>query len=121
MFIKNGGNSRLAGYLLAIATLATWMAGPESIGYIPKMIVGTLIYLLGIDLVKEALWDTFGRIHKLEYLMVCRSTLDSRHLLISNTDFRYCRCNGLPRFRCWHWRWHRAIITHLCGSNIASL
>lgn len=70
MFIRNGGNSRLAGFLLALVTLATWVAGPEAIGFIPKMIVGTLIYLLGIDLVKEALWDTFGRIHKLEYLMI---------------------------------------------------
>ena len=70
MFVRNGGNSRLAGFLLALATLATWMAGPEAIGFIPKMIVGTLIYLLGIDLIKEALWDTLGRIHKLEYFMV---------------------------------------------------
>lgn len=68
--IRNGGDSRLAGFLLAAATLATWMAGPDAIGYIPIMVVGCLIYLLGIDLVKEALYDTFGQLQKLEYLMV---------------------------------------------------
>jgi SulP family sulfate permease len=40
------------------------------IGYIPIMIVGTLIFMLGIEMVQEALWDTFGKLQTLEYLMV---------------------------------------------------
>lgn len=39
------------------------------IGYIPIMVVGTLIYNLGIDLVEEALWDTFGKLQRLEYIV----------------------------------------------------
>ncbi|OAL42960.1 sulfate transporter family protein-like protein [Pyrenochaeta sp. DS3sAY3a] len=70
MFIDNGGNSRAAGVLLAFATAAVWIAGPAMIGYIPICLVGALIFLLGIDLMKEALWDTFGKCHKLEYLTI---------------------------------------------------
>ncbi|CBX92318.1 hypothetical protein IAQ61_006289 [Plenodomus lingam] len=70
MFIDNGGNSRTAGVLLACATAAVWVAGPAMIGYIPICLVGALIFLLGIDLMKEALWDTFGKCHKLEYLTI---------------------------------------------------
>lgn len=70
MFVENGGNSRAAGVLLAIATTAVWVAGPAMVGYIPICLVGALIFLLGIDLMKEALWDTFGKCHKLEYLTI---------------------------------------------------
>ncbi|CAN9133916.1 unnamed protein product [Alternaria alternata] len=70
MFVDNGGNSRLAGILLACATTAVWVAGPAMVGYIPICLVGALIFLLGIDLMKEALWDTFGKCHKLEYLTI---------------------------------------------------
>ncbi|KAH7385855.1 sulfate transporter family protein-like protein [Pyrenochaeta sp. MPI-SDFR-AT-0127] len=70
MFINNGGDSRTAGVLLAVATAAVWVAGPALIGYIPICLVGALIFLLGIDLMKEALWDTFGKCHNLEYLTI---------------------------------------------------
>lgn len=34
------------------------------------MLVGALIFVLGIDLVKEALWDTRNRVNKTEYLTI---------------------------------------------------
>lgn len=34
------------------------------------MVVGALIYLLGIDLLKEALIDTVGRVSRFEYLTI---------------------------------------------------
>ncbi|KAF2686554.1 hypothetical protein K458DRAFT_386515 [Lentithecium fluviatile CBS 122367] len=70
LFIDNGGDSRPAGVLLAVATTAVWMAGPAMIGFIPVCLVGALIFLLGIELMEEALWDTFGKCHKLEYLTI---------------------------------------------------
>jgi SulP family sulfate permease len=70
LFIDTGGDSRLAGMLLALATAGLWVAGPVVIGYVPVMVVGTLIYYLGIDLAKEALFDTYGRLHSLEYLTI---------------------------------------------------
>ncbi|KAF2018722.1 sulfate transporter family protein-like protein [Aaosphaeria arxii CBS 175.79] len=70
LFIANGGDSRFAGFLLAMATTAVWVAGPAMIGFIPVCLVGALIFLLGIELMQEAVWDTFGKCHKLEYLTI---------------------------------------------------
>jgi SulP family sulfate permease len=56
--------------LLAFATAAVWVAGPAMIGYIPVCLVGALIFLLGIELLEEAVWDTIGKCHKLEYLTI---------------------------------------------------
>lgn len=70
LFVDTGGDSRLAGYMLAAATAVLWVIGPAVIGYVPVLVVGTLIYYLGIDLAKEALWDTRGRLGLLEYLTI---------------------------------------------------
>ena len=70
LFMNTGGDSRLAGYMLALATFGLWVAGPVVIGYVPVMVVGTLIYMLGIDLAQEALVATYGRLHRLEYFTI---------------------------------------------------
>ena len=70
MFISNGGNSRLAGLLLAAATFGVLISGPGMIGFVPVMVVGALIFYLGIELLQEALWDTWGKMSRLEYLTV---------------------------------------------------
>lgn len=68
LFINTGGNSRLAGFMLAAATFGLWVAGPIVIGYVPVMVVGTLIYQLGIELTMDALVSTYGQLQRLEYL-----------------------------------------------------
>lgn len=70
LFIRSGGDSRIAGVMLAFATMGILVAGPALIGYIPIMVVGALIFLLGIDLIREALIDTWGKLSRLEYLTV---------------------------------------------------
>ncbi|KAF8944186.1 hypothetical protein BGZ47_004547 [Haplosporangium gracile] len=70
LFIKSGGDSRVAGIMLAAASVAVFLIGPWIVGYIPVMVVGSLIFHLGMDLVKEALWDTWGLVHHLEYLTI---------------------------------------------------
>lgn len=70
MFISNGGNNRLAGLMLAAATTGVLIAGPGMIGFVPIMVVGALIFFLGIELLQEALWETLGKMNKLEYLTV---------------------------------------------------
>lgn len=70
LFIDSGGNDRLAGLMLAAATFGVLVAGPAIIGYIPIMVVGALIFLLGIELLKEALVETYGRVHRLEYATI---------------------------------------------------
>ncbi|KAJ5567394.1 hypothetical protein N7535_006700 [Penicillium sp. DV-2018c] len=70
LFIASGGSSRLAGLMLAAATAGIMVVGPVIIGYIPIMVVGALIFLLGIELLQEALGDTWGKLTRLEYLTV---------------------------------------------------
>lgn len=70
LFMDSGGNDRLAGLLLAASTVGILIAGPAIIGYIPIMVVGALIFLLGIELLEEALVGTWGKVHKLEYATI---------------------------------------------------
>jgi sulfate permease, SulP family len=70
LFIDSGGDSRLAGLLLAAATTGVLFIGPILIGYIPIMVVGALIFLLGMELIIEALVDTWGRVHRFEYITI---------------------------------------------------
>ena len=77
----------MAGFMLAGATMLLLVLGTGPISYIREcqfyivdtvthhaiqavMLVGALIFVLGIDLVKEALWDTRNRVNKLEYLTI---------------------------------------------------
>lgn len=81
LFMRCGGDSRVAGVMLAAGTFGIMVIGPVIIGYIPIMVVGALIFLLGIDLLREALADTWGRVSRLEYLTVCvPCTLEACHL-----------------------------------------
>ena len=70
LFIASGGNSRLAGVMLAIGTVGVLLAGPGIVGFIPIMLVGALIFMLGIELMEEALVDTWGKLQRLEYITV---------------------------------------------------
>ncbi|KAG0141685.1 hypothetical protein CROQUDRAFT_663465 [Cronartium quercuum f. sp. fusiforme G11] len=67
LFVRVGGDSRAAGVLLAGATLGVFLIGPGAIAFLPVCVVGALIFLLGIDLVKEAVWDTIGKVSWTEY------------------------------------------------------
>lgn len=44
LFIRTGGDSRVAGIMLAGATAALWMVGPWIVGYIPGN-VNSCIYI----------------------------------------------------------------------------
>jgi SulP family sulfate permease len=77
LFIKTGGNSRLAGIMLAIMTFGIMIIGPSIIGYIPVMMVGVLIFVLGFELFFEAVWDPRKKLKLLEYLTVCLKPHDN--------------------------------------------
>lgn len=70
LFIRAGADERLAGVMLAMATAGVMVAGPVVIGYIPVCVVGALIYLLGYELLKEAVYDTRGKLRRIEYSTV---------------------------------------------------
>ncbi|KAG6917412.1 hypothetical protein DXG01_002681 [Tephrocybe rancida] len=69
-FYRVGGTTRIAGFLLAVMTAVLLVIGTAPIAYIPVMVVGSLIFVLGIDLVKEALWDTRHRTSRTEYITI---------------------------------------------------
>ncbi|OJA08461.1 hypothetical protein AZE42_05050 [Rhizopogon vesiculosus] len=70
LFYRVGGGTRLAGFLLAVATSILLIIGTGPIAYIPVMVVSALIFVLGFDLVKEALWDTRHRVSRMEYITI---------------------------------------------------
>ncbi|KAI9644648.1 hypothetical protein NHQ30_006672 [Ciborinia camelliae] len=70
LFMRSGG-SRLAGILLAAATFGILVYGLVLIGYIPVMMVGALIFVLGFELLVEAVWVPRKKLKPLEYLTVC--------------------------------------------------
>ncbi|KAF8896886.1 hypothetical protein CPB84DRAFT_1815880 [Gymnopilus junonius] len=81
IFYRVGGDNRIAGFLLAVATATLLVIGTGPIAFIPVLVVGALIYVLGIDLVKEAVWDNRHRVTWSEYItivsiMVCMTVWD---------------------------------------------
>ncbi|KAJ7902840.1 sulfate transporter family-domain-containing protein [Mycena olivaceomarginata] len=81
LFYRVGGGTRIAGFMLAAATTILLLIGTGPIAFIPVMVVGSLIFVLGIDLCKEALWDTRHRVSRSEYItivsiMVCMTVWD---------------------------------------------
>ena len=107
--MRSGGDSRFAGFMLAVATFGILMIGPIIIAYIPVMVVGTLIFYLGFDLIREALVDTIGRVHRLEYLTVRVLLYDIREVA-KPTDCYHCSDDGHLRFRCRYFGRHCACV-----------
>jgi sulfate permease, SulP family len=70
-FMRSGGDSRLAGVMLALLTFGVMVVGPSIIGIIPVMMVGTLIFDLGFELLLEAVWLPRKKLKLAEYLTVC--------------------------------------------------
>jgi SulP family sulfate permease len=70
LFIKSGGHSRYAGMMLAIATFCAWLIGPSMVAYIPSVVVGSLIFHLGLELFKEGVYETWGIMDPLEYTTI---------------------------------------------------
>ncbi len=60
----------MSGVMLAAATAAIMFVGPTVIGYLPITLVGALIYVLGIDLLLEAVWDTRNKVNRMEYITI---------------------------------------------------
>lgn len=86
-FMKAGGDSRLAGIMLAGFTALVMTIGPSIIGFIPVMMVGTLIFDLGFELLYEAVWLPRKKLKIGEYLTVsCPITNPiSREIMFSNS------------------------------------
>lgn len=63
-------NSRVPGFMLALATFGFLILGPRLIGFIPVLLVSALLFQLGLNLLIDALYDTWGRVSRLEYFTI---------------------------------------------------
>jgi SulP family sulfate permease len=71
LYIRSGGDSTISGVLLTLATILIWIKGSWIISYVPTIVVGSLIFHLGIDLLKESVFDTWSvGMHPLEYFTI---------------------------------------------------
>lgn len=70
LFIRAGADSAMAGYILIALTICVMAIGPVIISFIPICIVASLIFLLGYELLVEAVWDTLGKLTVFEYMTV---------------------------------------------------
>lgn len=70
LFFKSGGNDWYASAMLAVATIGVWVVGPGIAGYVPCVIVGCMIFHLGMELVKEGVFETYGVMTGLEYMTI---------------------------------------------------
>jgi hypothetical protein len=113
LFIKTGGNSRLAGIMLAIMTFGIMVIGPSIIGFIPVMMVGVLIYVLGFELLFEAIWEPRRKLKLLEYLTVCFIHKDWKIKLMYLGCY-YCPRYGRLRFCDWYLRRNRTCFRESC-------
>lgn len=91
-FIRSGGNSRLAGVMLAALTAVVLVIGPSLIGFIPVMMVGTLIFVLGFELLCDALVAPRHKLKGLEYLTV--STFLMKTLTTTDRPDRFSRLSS---------------------------
>ncbi|KAI0244315.1 hypothetical protein L0F63_004878 [Massospora cicadina] len=70
LFYKSGGNDWCASAMLAVATVGVWVVGPGVAGYVPCVIVGCMIFHLGLELLKEGVFETYGVMSGLEYMTI---------------------------------------------------
>ncbi|KAJ3254399.1 hypothetical protein HK103_007193 [Boothiomyces macroporosus] len=71
LYIRSGGDSTTSGVLLILMTIFLWVKGSFVIQYVPTIIVGALIFHLGVDLLKESVYDTWSvGMHPSEYFTI---------------------------------------------------
>ncbi len=74
LYFKCNGGGKLSGYLMCAATAAFFFAGPSIVYYIPRVMPGCLLLHIGVDLTREALWDSLGAFDAIEYASVVAIT-----------------------------------------------
>ncbi|KAJ3204599.1 hypothetical protein HK099_001084, partial [Clydaea vesicula] len=70
LIYRSGGKTRITGFLLSLAILCAFLFGGSAIGLIPVIVVGSLIFHLAIDLVKESVYDTYRNTSSVEYATI---------------------------------------------------
>ena len=71
LFLRSGGGSFASEIALCLASAVLLFVGSQVAALVPAIVVGALIFHLGIDLMKESLYDSWKHgIHPLEYFTI---------------------------------------------------
>lgn len=56
LFIRSGGGSFVSELVFLGTSVIIWLKGAEISAYVPSVVIGALIFHLGIELLKESLY-----------------------------------------------------------------
>lgn len=75
LYYKCGGNGFLSSICVAFITILIFLVGPNAVAYIPRCMAGCLMIHIGLDLMREAIIDTYQTLDFFEYCTVITITL----------------------------------------------
>lgn len=64
---SGGGRGRASSLCIVMVTVLCFIFGPTAASYVPRCMAGTLLLHIGIDLVLEGVYDSYGKYDLLEY------------------------------------------------------
>jgi SulP family sulfate permease len=67
LYAKSGGNGKFSSVAIVALTMVLFVIGPQIASYLPRCMAGTLLFHIGIDLILEGVYDSFGNYDYLEY------------------------------------------------------
>ncbi|GAB9467146.1 Sulfate permease [Globisporangium polare] len=66
LYYKCGGGGRKSGLVIGLLMLYFFFIGPNAVSYVPRCMAGCLMIHIGLDLLKEALIDTYDELDAME-------------------------------------------------------
>lgn len=66
LYYKCGGRGRISGIVIAFIMLFFFLVGPDAVAYVPRCMAGCVMIHIGVDLLKEALIDTWDELDAME-------------------------------------------------------
>mmetsp|Transcript_40051 Transcript_40051/g.96643 ORF Transcript_40051/g.96643 Transcript_40051/m.96643 type:complete len:1036 (-) Transcript_40051:38-3145(-) len=75
LYAKSGGNGKASSMAIVGLTILLFFIGPQIASFLPRCMAGTLLCHIGVDLVLEGVYDSFGNYDILEYTGIWVITL----------------------------------------------
>ena len=70
LYFRCNGNTKLSSLLVAAISVCLFFAGPSLIAFVPRCMPGCLLIHIGIDLCREALYDSLHGFDGVEYAII---------------------------------------------------
>ena len=82
LYHKSGGYGKASSLAIIALTGAMFVIGPAMAAFIPRAMAGTLLLHIGVDLLLEGVYDTFGVYDALEYSGVSKRSENRKALWV---------------------------------------